>query len=179
LLNVKPNPATRKIAILIADGFDAIGTNIIIKALTAKGIVPKVIAPRSGEIKGEDGSLLKVDFSLLTVGSVQFDGLFIAGGVKNIAILRNEAKAILFVNETYKHLKALCATGEGSNFIYECLKRAGLTSKAEDILSMSNGIVVPSNNTKATAISKLASNFIEIIGQHKHWGRVEADNLAV
>ena len=39
--------------------------------------------------------------------------VFIPGGVESAKALGDEAMAVLFVNEAYKHCKALAATGAG------------------------------------------------------------------
>ena len=73
----------------------------------------KVVAPRGGTLSGTRGIKVPVDFSLLTVGSVLFDAVFVPGGMESVKALKADAMAVLFVNEAYKHCKALAATGEG------------------------------------------------------------------
>ena len=53
------------------------------RALTAAGAVPKIVAPRGGTLKGAGGGGVDVDWSLLTVGSVLFDAVFVPGGQKS------------------------------------------------------------------------------------------------
>src|SRR4029453_10903664 len=76
-----------------------------------------------------------VDFSLLTVGSVLFDAVFVPGGPRSVGALRSDAMAVQFVNEGYKHCKALGATGAGTElFPVEgaSAKPDGATTRAGD-----------------------------------------------
>ena len=77
---VKDTAKTRKVAILAADGVDAAALDAMKKALTAAGAMAKIVAPRGGTLSGTRGIKVPVDFSLLTVGSVLFDAVFVPGG---------------------------------------------------------------------------------------------------
>src|SRR5687767_6006126 len=69
---VKDSIKTRKVAVLAADGVDDTALNSMQKALTAAGANAKIIAPRLGSLKTAKGGTVKIDFSLLTAGSVLF-----------------------------------------------------------------------------------------------------------
>jgi catalase len=172
ILNPKPSAKTRKVAVMIADGFDAAGTTKLVAALVKAGAVPKIIAPRVGMIKGDSGAPLKVDFALSAVGSVLFDGVFVPGGASSTKALAKESAAVLFVNETYKHCKAIGAEAEGVDFIYDCLSRAGLSGESKDkLLSADNGVVA--------AKKVKAEDFISALAQHRCWDRIAKDDIAV
>jgi catalase len=102
---IKDTAKTRKVAILAADGVDTAAVETMQKALTAAGAVAKVIAPRGGALTGRRGARIPVDFSLLTVGSVLFDAVFVPGGAESVKTLKADAMAVLFVNEAYKHAR--------------------------------------------------------------------------
>ena len=108
-----PAAKSRKVAILAADGVDASGVDAMKKALTAAGATTKVVAPRGGTLTGTRGAKIPVDWSLLTVGSVLFDAVFVPGGADSVKTLGQDAMAVLFVTEAYKHCKAVAATGAG------------------------------------------------------------------
>ena len=78
--DVKDTAKTRKVAILAADGVDTAAIEAMKKALTEAGAVAKVVAPRGGTLQRNGGIKVPVDFSLLTVGSVLFDAVFVPGG---------------------------------------------------------------------------------------------------
>ena len=58
---VKDSIATRKIAILAADGVNGTAVQQMKKALEAEGAVVEIIAPRLGEIKAMKGAVIPVD----------------------------------------------------------------------------------------------------------------------
>jgi catalase len=150
---VKDSIKTRKIAALIADGFDAGELEAMQSALEAEGAMLKTIAPRLGEITSADGAAVKADYSFLTSASVLFDAVYVPGGAASCATLEGEADAYQFVDEAYRHCKAIAATGEGIQFV-----RDTFAGKAE--------------NDKAVILSDdAAGDFIKAIAQHRNWER--------
>lgn len=165
--NLVPGVKTRKVAILVADGFDAGQVKTMINELTAAGAVPKIVATHGGMVDG-----MKVDFALNTVKSVLFDAIYIPGGQASVATLQLHSAAALFVLETYKHCKAICASGEGAEFVQTCLIKAGVASRATDkVFAAANGVVI-SEDEKPKAV---AAQFIEAMSQHRTWNRVKTE----
>ena len=154
---VKDTAKSRKVAILAADGVDDAAVATMSRLLIAAGAVPKVIGPRLGALKGARGGTVSVDMSLATVGSVLFDAVYVPGGPQSVATLQEDATAVLFVHEAYKHCKALAATGEGA----ELLPQARSADQA---------IVVGED----AQVAKVAPDFIRAIGQHRNWAREAA-----
>jgi catalase len=153
---VKDTIKSRKIAALIADGFDASQLAAMKKALTAQGAQLKTIAPKLGDFTSADGKTIPADFSFLTAASVLFDAVYIPGGEKSVAALSGEADAIHFVNEAYKHCKAISASGDAVNFLNETF-----AGKAEG-----DEAVIVGKNT--------AADFIKAIAGHRNWDRESA-----
>ncbi len=108
---IKDTIKTRKVAILAADGVDEGAVASLVRTLIAAGAVPKIIAPRGGTLKGAGGGDVAVDWSLLTVGSVLFDAVFVPGGARSTEALGADGAAVLFVREAYKHCKAVAGGG--------------------------------------------------------------------
>jgi catalase len=159
---------TRKIAVLLADGFDDVAVAEMNKALLTAGATPKTVAPRLGVVTGANGEQFKVDFSFLTGSSVLFDAVYIPGGDASIEALKQEAEAAEFVNEAYKHCKAIAASGAGVGFLATSL--AGKFNEPEESgnqASVNEGVV----SSRDAAISNVAKSFIEAIAQHRHWER--------
>lgn len=155
---VKDTVKSRKVAALIADGFDGKHLAAMKKALTAEGALLKTVATHLGEITASDGSAVTADFSFLTAASVLFDAVYIPGGAASADALGGEADAVHFVDEAYKHCKAIAATGEGANF----LGGTAAGDAAEDDTS------VISNGNKLTQV---APDFIKAIAKHRNWER--------
>jgi catalase len=112
-----PGPiATRKVAILVADGFDSAGVAAVQRALAGEGATADLVAPHLGAIAGDDGKVVTPKFSILTASSVLFDAVYVAGGDQAARWL-DEADAIEFVKDAYKHCKTVAATGPGTRLL--------------------------------------------------------------
>ncbi len=118
---VKNTIKTRKIAALIADGFDAGQLDKMKKALLGEGAMFKTVSTRLGTITSADGKAVEADFSFLTAASVLFDAVYIPGGTKSVTALIDEPDACEFVNQAYKHCKAICSTGDAISFLKRLL----------------------------------------------------------
>src|SRR6476660_5567133 len=84
------NIKTRKIAFLIADGFDDDAVAYMRQALLTAGAAALTVAPRLGVLTGAKGEEAKADFSFLTGSSVLFDAVYIPGGDASAAALKGE-----------------------------------------------------------------------------------------
>ncbi len=149
---IKNSIKTRCIAILAANGVDENSLVSMKNALEAEGAKTKIIAPKLGTIKGAAGKEIKVDQSFLNTSSVLFDAVYIPSGAKSAAALIAEPDAIHFVNEAYKHCKAIAANGDGINLLHQSY--AG-----------------NKNNDGGLIINKPAKDFIKAIAQHRFWER--------
>jgi catalase len=153
---VKDTIKTRKIAALIADGFDGSQVAAMKEALMKEGAMLKTVAPRNGVILAADGKAVAADFSLLTTASVLFDAVYIPGGEASISTLAGNAEACHFVDEAYKHCKAICSTSNSSAFLDNTL--AGKADKDW-------ALIVSMKQKDAT------SGFVTAIATHRNWER--------
>jgi len=154
---VKNSIKTRKIAALIADGFDGDALGQMKKALEAEGAMLKTVAPKLGDINSAGGKKVTADFSFLTAASVLFDAVFVPGGAASIEMLEGEADAYHFVNEAFRHCKAIAATGEAVDFVSGTFAGKSTDDKA---------IILSKNGSKS-----VADGFIKAIAQHRNWDR--------
>lgn len=162
---VKDTIATRKIAILAADGVDDKSLTSMKNALVAAGAAVEVIAPRLGEIESENGSTIPVKQSFLTAASVLYDAVYVAGGKNCVASLAAEANAVHFLNEAFKHCKAIAAHEDALQVLEETYFANKVPKDASEDSAMSEGIVI---NKNALTLSKI---FIKAIAQHRFWER--------
>ena len=151
---IKNTIATRKVAFLVADGVSASSLMTMKKILEAKGAVVKIVAPKLGMVKMDNNELIKADESLLTTASVLVDAIFIPSGKKSIATLSAEPDAIHFINEAYKHCKAIAAETEG----IQLLEAAYIDLKKKDA-----GLITGNGN--------LDKAFVKAISLHRVWER--------
>jgi catalase len=173
---VKDSVKTRKVAVLAADGFDDAALAAMKKALTSAGAQAKIVAPRLGFLKGASGEEVKIDFSLLTASSVLFDAVYVPGGEKSVEALKLEPDAIHFVNEAYKHCKAVAATGAGADLL-----RASYVRPLNDEGSEAGAQAVPEDEAVVVGSDgqarKVADAFIKAIANHRNWAREKRDQV--
>ena len=161
---IKNSIRTRKIAILAADGVDDTALQTMKKALLAEGAVVELIAPRLGSIKGKNKALLPVDKSFLTAASVLYDAVYVPGGAMSVATLAAEPDAIHFLNEAFKHCKAIAADLEAGPVLQATYFFSKLPKDKSEKMAMQDGIAIGQSKT-------LARTFIEMIAQHRFWQR--------
>jgi catalase len=159
---VKDMVKTRKIAVLAADGVDETTLNNMKQKLEAAGASMKLIAPNLGTISSAGGTEIKIDQSFLTASSVMFDAVYVPGGERCIEKLKEEPDALHFINEAYKHCKAIAADGKGTDLLY-------LTAAGKRILDEKKD--EKSHVTYGILINRSPEEFIKAIAHHRFWDR--------
>jgi len=157
---VKDTIKSRKIAFLIADGVDMTSLNEMKKALEDEQATVELIAPKLGAIKGMKNEELPADESFLTAASVLYDAVFVPSGEKSMAALSQEPDAIHFINEAYKHCKAI-AFADNSSALLDKTQLKG--AKDPGLLIGSKG--------------NLVKDFITAIAKHRVWERENARKI--
>lgn len=147
--------ATRKVAILAADGFNGSEVNQVLESFKSAGVTAEIISHNRGVITSSEGQQVEVNQTFLTADSVLFDAVYVAGGQESVDALKASKEPIYFVDEAYNHFKAIGAGKEGA----EILSKAGIVSN-----DPASGIVAVTDNNSGTA-------FIEAIAKHRHWSR--------
>ncbi len=169
---IKDTIKTRKIAILAANGVDAAHLTGMQAALTAAGAVTELVSPLP-LVKASDGSALKADKTLLTTGSVIYDAVFVPGGKESAAALAGDGDVLHFINEAYKHCKAIAATGEGTDVLLAAqITPPGGNGKSPDQALQALGSVFAER--QAEDVASVAEQFIAAIAKHRDWSRQAA-----
>ena len=145
-----------------SDGVDAVSLNKMKQALEAAGAQTKIIAPHLGNNVAANGKQIKVDQSLLTAASVLFDAVYIPGGQKSSTSLQKEPNAIEFINEAFKHCKAIAAEGEGTELLF--ITNAGIKIN-------SKGKTAKNHMADGVLLNRNSKEFIKAIAQHRFWER--------
>lgn len=164
MANYKANLHTRKIAFLAADGVDENALMTVKEALVSGGAMVDIIAPR-GILVTESNNTIKADKTLLTVSSVLYDAVFVPGGANSVATLEAEADAIHFLNEAFKHCKAIAAQGDARQVLEATYFAKKLPEDNSDETVMREGIVIGSDS------GEVANKFISALSQHRFWER--------
>ncbi len=152
---------TRKIAVLVADGAREADINALKKALKAAGAMAEVIAPR-GVFNTLEGNTLEPDKTLNTVASVLYDAVFVPGSADSAAALEMEDDAVEFLNQAYKHCKAIGASSEADVLIQSTRFAKDLSGADADV---SNGVIIGQN------ADELTKSFVAAMGEHRFWQR--------
>ncbi len=105
----------KKVAILVAKGFEEVELTEPKKALEAAGAKTFVVSPEKNEVRGwamtDWGESIPVDVPLDKADASDFDALMLPGGVMNPDHLRMNEKAVEFVKEFFieaKPVGAIC-----------------------------------------------------------------------
>ena len=105
----------KKVAILVADGFEQVELTEPMKALEAAGAKIEIVSPAENEVQGwnhdDKADLFTVDMPLKRARSDDYDALLLPGGVRNPDQLRGMMRAVEFVDGFFaagKPVAAIC-----------------------------------------------------------------------
>lgn len=158
----------RKVAILATEKSNTSQINTLKNKLKEEGALAEVIANNLGTIQSKGEEAIKVDKAFLTASSVMYDAVFIPDENESGEVLPENAEAIDFIKEAYRHCKPIGAIGSG----IELLQLASIKAKFADIESNKVindlGVVTVGINEKTDSF---ITDFKSAIAEHRHWGR--------
>ncbi len=161
---VKDSISTRKIAILAADGVDEEELMTVHDSLLKEGAMVDVIAPKL-KIIGKNDTIIQPEKSFLTAASVFYDAVYVPGGTNSVATLAADADAVHFLNEAFKHCKAIAASSEAIQVLESTYFSKKLPEDHSDQTVMTEGLIIGSD------ITKVVTQFKNAITQHRFWER--------
>ena len=107
----------KKVAILVADGFEQVEMTKPREALDDAGAETKIVSLKTGKIQGmnhmEKGDKFDVDLSLNDARPEEFDALMIPGGLYNPDALRSNEDALDFARHFFSAGKPVAAICHG------------------------------------------------------------------
>jgi catalase len=162
---VKDTIKSRKIAILAADGVDEQSLNVVKNALLDGGAMVEIIAPKLGFLTSANDEKIEIDHSFLTAASVLYDAVYVPGGTNSVASLEAEADAVHFLNEAFKHCKAIGADAQAMQVLEATYFSKKLPPDYSDESVLTEGIIVSDD------ANKLATKFIAAVAKHRFWER--------
>ncbi|RYG88356.1 MAG: type 1 glutamine amidotransferase [Alphaproteobacteria bacterium] len=124
----------KRVAILVADGFEQVELTEPRKALIEAGAQTTLVSPSIGEVQGmnhdEKGDKFLADIAVKDADASQFDALLLPGGVKNPDALRTIPEAVQFTRAFFEQNKPVAAICHGPWTLVEAdvLKGRTLTS---------------------------------------------------
>ncbi|KAI0129135.1 catalase [Xylariales sp. AK1849] len=188
---VKPTIQSRRIAFLIADGYDSTTYNAVKAAVFASGAVPFTMGPRRSEVfpAGSDkkpGSGVKPDHHFEGQRSTMFDAFFVPGGAEAIRTMSKNGRVLHWLREAFGHLKPIGGTGEAVELFKLAFGLPNISVSQDSEAVESYGVVTiarvqPDHFTEVVKIAKGGSNFMEKfwyqIASHRNFDR-ELDGLS-
>ncbi|WP_288444583.1 catalase [uncultured Chryseobacterium sp.] len=154
---VKNTIKSRKIGFILANGADGGAVNDLKTKLEAEGARVELIATSVAPVKLNDGSELTPKHSLTSTASVCFDALTICPGedsVKELMIAENKHLVLHFINEAYKHCKAIYF-GKDTVVLYH---NSNVSAKQHE----DPAIITWEDNDPS-------DKFIQAVAQHRVW----------
>jgi protease I len=107
----------KKVAILVADGFEQVELTGPKEALDEAGAQTIIVSPVKGQVEGwhhyDKGDKFKVDVPLAEAEAADFDALLLPGGVANPDQLRMLPEAVQFVKDFFDAEKPVAAICHG------------------------------------------------------------------
>ncbi|KAJ5810408.1 uncharacterized protein N7503_002626 [Penicillium pulvis] len=181
----KPIIATRRIAILIADGFDHSSYIAMKKALEAQNAFVFTIGAQRKGVVAESGETVVPDHFFNGMRSTLFDATFVPGG-KHVTALAKNGVAKFWITESFAHLKPISGVNEAVSFIAKQIDMEEVkVAKPGSSVAESYGVVTGHGDADALLNVKdvgpeskgLAEQFIWHVSRHRNWQR-ELDGLA-
>ncbi|MFC4437737.1 MULTISPECIES: catalase [Natrialbaceae] len=165
---VKDTIETRKIAVLLDDGFEDDHVSRVVEELENRDAQVTVISKVLGEKEGEDGDAVEADQHHVASGSIMYDAVFVPGGSDGVDALEEQGDAKHFVAEAFKHKKPIAALGEGTELLETVeLPDVDVADDGEGPVS-SAGVVTCRDDGELDAFLE---TFVDAIAQHRHWER--------
>jgi catalase len=153
--------ATRRIAILIANGIEGDSITAVMDALTQASAVPRLLGSRLGTVSSENGETFEVDSTLENSPAVLFDALVLPDGTEAVENLAQDGHTLEFIKDQYRHCKTILALGASSMLLDKLGIRPELPSGEED-----PGILIEPSSDALDP-----KNFIAAVGKHRHPAR--------
>lgn len=186
----EPIIASRRIGIIVADGYDPIAFNAIYGAIQGAKAVPLVIGTHRSETfadgESQSGKGIVPDHHLEGQRSTMFDALFVPGGKQAIETLSKNGRALHYIREAFGHLKPIGATGEGVLLVEKALQLPTVVTSSDNEAVESYGVVTlksvhPERLGELVSAAKNAKGFLDkfvyAISVHRCWER-EIDGLS-
>lgn len=145
-------PDTRRVAILIGNGFDGEEVESVVSSCLKAGMSVDLVGEKFGVQYGKNDLAVEIDETFLTVHPTLYDALYVVGGGAD-NMKKFTMDIVDFVNEAYKHYKTIGIASTGKVFFEASDADAG------------PGIIM----NEGTGV--FADNFINAVAAHRHWNR--------
>lgn len=165
MANTVRSPETRRVAVLIDNGFDKAQFDAVTQALTAAGACFDVVAGGMGPATAAGGGSADPNQTFATAASVFYDAVYVPGGT-HIRTLEQNAGALHFLGEAYRHYKTVGLSGEAAGLLSASRIQAAV-KQFPDLPGMA-GVVVCEG---AADWQKYAADFLAALTAARHFQR--------
>ncbi len=165
---VKDNIVTRKVAILACDGVNVQNVMAVKSAIETAGGMAEVISSKFGFIASHGGNKedsVEVGNTFFTTASVLYDAVYVPGGTNSVASLEADPDAIHFLNEAFKHCKAIAADNDALQVLRSTYFGKKLPEDNSTDTVLTEGVIIGRD------VSAMSEQFIEAIKKHRFWDR--------
>lgn len=174
----RPSVATRRVAVLLADGFSGAEVKALRDRLEPEGAVLELVSPRLGLVKSMEGGDAEAQHNYLTVSSVLYDAVYVPGGRASVDTMLLQGFAPCFVREAYRHGKPIGATSEGIDVLLagDALDAAAAApaAPAPGGVTIAQGVVTAAPGAD---LDHFVRDFLRALAQHRHFDRDADETL--
>ncbi len=153
---------TRRVAVIVADGFDGNAVKAMQARLNAEQAVVRLVGARLGTVSSLQGEDFAVDATLETTPSVLYDALALPGGKDAVETLSTLGHAAECIKDQYRHCKPILALGAAEALLEGAGVLPKLPSGNED-----PGLLIFDDGEVDAAVAK----FVTAIAAHRHFAR--------
>jgi protease I len=186
----------KKVAILVADGFEQVEMTKPREALDEAGAETKIVSLKPGKIQGmhhaDKGDKFDVDLTLDEARPEKFDALLIPGGLMNPDALRSNEDALEFTRHFFREGKPVAAICHGPQLLISAglvrgramtswpaikadMRNAGANWVNEEVV-VDNGLVTSRKPDDIPAFNKkMIEEFCE--GRHEAMAMADSANF--
>ncbi|MDQ0350728.1 catalase [Alkalibacillus filiformis] len=160
---------TRKVAILLADGFKNKELQEMVTTLRNNDIHVEVVSKTLGKLHSDQNEPVDVHKNYSTTHSVMYDGIFIPGGKQHVDQLMTHKEAKDFIKDTFAHAKTIAASNDAVDLFSTVLPQSTLlaTKQSNNELFNDHGVVT----IQSEQLQDFSQTFLEQLAQHRHWDR--------
>lgn len=153
---------SRKVAFLVANGVSKSSVDNLRRALEKEGAEAVLISTTVGLLTYQEGEQEDIQHTYLTEASVCYDAFYTPGG-DSVNLLAQEPDYVQFINEGFRHCKAIAFARQAENLI----KLTMITDRKID-----RGILLESKG-------EMVDRFINALKGHRVWEREEERKVAI
>lgn len=168
--NTVETARTRKVAILVENGFCPVAVSAMSDALKAAGAMVETVSSCLGAVTGKNGTVLEPGKTFTTTTALHYDAVFVPGGPGNINALMQNIDARCFINEAMHHMKTIAASDEGVELLKKTDTAVLMSGMPDDAKKtwVFQGIVTVKGTTD---FQPFCAQFIDQLAMHRHWNR--------